>query len=334
MNMTPCRGLLAALGLLFAGTALAQTDLGGDWRGKLAVDATTSLPVQFTFSKKPDGSWSAVLNSLENENIKNVAASTVSWKDGALKVDVPALSGAYAGSLKDDHFEGQWSQTGSKPIPLALARPPKATKADLEMLTGSWTGQLNGPMKLNVVLEFKPDAKGNLTGTFSVPQQGAQSLPMMNLEVVPGELSFKIPQFGIEYKGAYATSAINGTFKQGPGNVPLNFTKGTVAERSYPLKLNAEQFSALYGNWKGKLGAVESTLHFTVGQANSFAAFMDVMGPKPMTVPVTEASATGKKLVLKVAPLQGEFSGEYSGKTLSGQWTQGGQSTPVTWTKQ
>ncbi len=125
MNVKTSLRWLLALGLLSAGSVLAQTELTGDWRGKLAVDATTSLPVQFTFAKKPDGSYSAVLNSLENENIKNVAASAVSWKDGALKVDVPALSGAYAGALKDDHFEGQWSQTGSKPIAPALARPPQ-----------------------------------------------------------------------------------------------------------------------------------------------------------------------------------------------------------------
>lgn len=334
MNIAMCRRLLLALGLLCAGSAFAQTELAGDWRGKLAVDATTSLPVQFTFAKKPDGSYSAVLNSLENENIKNVAASTVSWKDGALKVDVPALSGAYAGSLKDDHFEGQWSQTGSKPISLALSRPPKATKADLEMLTGSWSGQLPGPMKANVVFEFRPDPNGDLSGSFSVPQQGALQVPMVNLEVTPGTVSFKIPQFGVEYQGTYTVSAINGSLKQGAGNMPLNLAKGDLKEKSYPLKLNAEQFSALYGTWKGKVGPVDSVLHFTVGPANSFAAFIDVMGPKPMTVPVTDASATGKKLVLKVAGLQGEFSGELVGKTLSGQWTRGGQSTPVTWRKQ
>ncbi len=141
---------------------------------------------------------------------------------------------------------------------------------------------------------------------------------MMNLEVAPGELSFRIPQFGIEYKGTYTASAINGTFKQGPANVPLNFAKGDIKERSYPLKLNAEQFSALYGNWKGKVGAVESVLRFTVGPANSFAAFIDVIGAKPMTVPVTEASATGKKLVLKVASLGGEFSGRVLGQDARG----------------
>src|SRR6185295_14206739 len=96
------------LALLVASRAFAQADLEGDWRGKLAVDANTVVPVQFTFTKQTAGAYSAVLNSLENQFIKNVVASSVSWQGGALKVEVPALSGSYAGTLKGDHFEGQW----------------------------------------------------------------------------------------------------------------------------------------------------------------------------------------------------------------------------------
>jgi hypothetical protein len=323
---------LFAFGLLCTSAACAETDLAGDWRGKLAVGAT-SLPVQFTFTKKPDGSFSALLNSLENENIKNVPASAVSWKDGALKVDVPSLTGSYTGTFKDDHFEGQWGQAGSKPIPLALARVPKASRADLEMLSASWHGPLPAPAKGTAIFEFRPDAQGDLTGTFSVPEQG-MSFPMAELQIGPGEVSFKVPQIGSEYAGTYTGSAINGVLRQGGASLPINLTKGAAATRFYPLKLDAEQFGALYGDWKAKLGQFDCVLHFTVGPGNSFAAFLDVVAPKS-TVPVTDATGTGKKVVLKIASLQGEFTGELTGKTtLAGQWVQNGQSTPVTWTKQ
>lgn len=327
------RRVLFTLVLLCAGSAFADTDLAGDWRGKLSVDATTTLPVQFTFAKKPDGSYAVVLLSFESESIKNVAAGAVSWKDGALKVDVPALSGTYSGVLKGEHLEGQWNQAGSRPMPLTLSRPPKATKADLQMLSGVWRGQLSGLAKVNVVLEFRPNQVGDLTGTFSIPQQNALNVPMANLEIGPGTVSFKVLQFGLEYHGSYTATAITGTLKQGGGAIPVNLTKSDAAAKSYPLKLNAEQFSALYGDWKSRTGSAEAVLHVTVGPDNSFAAYIDVVAQKT-TVPVTEAIVTGKKLVLKIESLEAEFSGELNGKTLSGQWTQGGKSTPMTWTKQ
>jgi hypothetical protein len=329
------RGLLVS-GLLCASVALAQEELAGDWRGRLAVDANTSLPVQLMFTKKPDGSYSAVLNSLDNEFIKNVAASAVSWKDGALKVEVPALSGSYAGALKDDHFEGQWSQAGSKAIPLALSRPPQASKADLETLTGSWRGTLPGPMKATVVFEFKQDVKGPIAGTLSVPEQGALGIQLANLEIGPGTIAFKIPPIAGEYKATFSGTSMTGSFKQGgqpPNGLPLNLTKGDITTEQR-LGLGGDAFTVLYGNWKGKVGKLEAVLRFTLNGMQQ-VAFVDVPEQKAMSIPVTSASAAGKKVVFKVASLGGEFSGELAGKTtLTGQWIQGGKTTPVTWTKQ
>jgi hypothetical protein len=223
--------LFMALALLCAGTAFAQADLAGDWRGKLAVDASTTLPVQFVFTKKPDGSYTAVLNSLENAFIKNVAASSVSWKDGALKVEVPALSGSYVGTLDGDHFKGQWTQAGSQPISLALSRRPQASKVDMEALIGSWQGTLPGPLKRTVIFDLEQDAKGAITGRLLVPEEGASGIPLANVEVGSGEIAFKIPQIGGEYRGTFSGTAMTGKFRQGgvPQNgAPLDLTKTNV----------------------------------------------------------------------------------------------------------
>jgi hypothetical protein len=331
-----CLRLLFVLGLLGgAGAAFAQADLAGDWRGKLAVDANTVLPVQFLFTKKPDGSYAAVLNSLENSFIKNVAASSVSWKDGALKVEVPALSGSYSGTLKDERFEGQWSQTGSKPIALTLARPPKPTKAEVDALLGRWQGTLPGPAQAAVIFEFKQDSKGDVTGSLSVPTQGALGMPFANLEIGAGEVAFKIPQIGSEYRGAVSGSAMTGFFRQGSapqGGAPLDLTKSAIAT-SERLTLAGEAWNALYGDWRGKLGQFTAALHFTVNGLQQ-VGFLEVVEQKAM-LPITAVTVNGKKVVITVTTAQGEFSGELTGKTtLTGQWTQGGRSTPVTWTRQ
>ena len=237
--------------------------------------------------------------------------------------------------MKDDHFEGQWSQTGSKAIPLALTRPPQASKADLETLTGSWQGSMPGPAKATVVFEFKQDEKGGLTGALSVPQQGALGIQLANLEIGPGTIFFKIPQIGGEYKATFSGTAMTGAFKQGgqTNGVPLNLTKANIATEQR-LGIGGEAFTLLYGTWKGNVGRSETVLRFTLNGMQQ-VAFLDVIEHKAMNIPVTSATATGKKVVLKIAALGGEFSGELVGKTtLTGQWTQGGKTTPVTWTKQ
>ena len=326
--------LFLVAGLLGATAAFAETDLAGDWRGKLAVDANTSLPVQFMFTRKPDGSYAAVLNSLDNSFIKNVAASSVSWKDGTLKVEVPVLSGSYAGTLKGDHFEGEWNQVGSKAIPLALGRLPPASRADLDALTGSWQGTLPGPAKPTIVFEFKQDAKGSLTGGLSVPEQGALGVPLANLEVGPGTIAFKIPQIGGEYKATFSGASMTGSFKQGgqpQTGVPLNLTKTNIATEQRGI--GGDAFTLLYGNWKGRVSKFDVVLHFTVNGMQQ-VAFLDVPQQNAMDIPVTSATVTGKRVVLEVAALGVEFSGDLAGKTLTGQWVQKGETTPVTWTKQ
>src|SRR5262245_55784438 len=113
--------ILAVLLIACVGSVImaAEQELAGTWQGKLQVDLKTPLTIQFTFAKKPDGSYSAVLNSPDNGGIKNVAANAVTFKDGALKVDVASLSGSYAGTLKGSSIEGQWTQAGSA-LPLVL----------------------------------------------------------------------------------------------------------------------------------------------------------------------------------------------------------------------
>jgi hypothetical protein len=127
---------------------------------------------------------------------------------------------------------------------------------------------------------------------------------------------------------------MTGSFKQGgqPQNgTPLNLAKTGIATEQR-LGLGGDAFTVLYGTWKGKVGKFETVLRFTLNGMQQ-VAFLDVIEQKA-TVPVTSASATGKKVVLKVAALGGEFSGDLTGKTLTGQWVQGGQTFPVTWTKQ
>ncbi len=135
---------LLVTGLSFAQSVSAQ-ELAGVWQGKLQVDPKTALTIQFTFAKKPDGSYSAVLNSPDNSALKDVPADSVSWKGGALSLKVAALSGAFDGTMQGGTLAGQWQQPGGKlPLVLSPYQKPVLSKAAVDTLTGTWSGPADG----------------------------------------------------------------------------------------------------------------------------------------------------------------------------------------------
>ncbi|MEJ0009016.1 MAG: hypothetical protein WDM77_22280 [Steroidobacteraceae bacterium] len=90
------------------------------------------MVIQFTFAKKADGSYSAVLNSPDNSAISNMAADSVAWKGGALSVKVAAVSGGFDGSLKGGSIAGQWKQPGGAlPLVLSPYQKPACRRAAL-----------------------------------------------------------------------------------------------------------------------------------------------------------------------------------------------------------
>lgn len=344
--------ILGLLLVLATGQAFAQAqqELAGTWQGKLAVDPQTSLTIQFVFTKKPDGTYSAVLNSPDNGAIKNVAASAVTWNAGALKLDVPSLSGSYAGTLKDGKFDGKWTQQGSA-LPLALSpyKKPVMAKAAMETLTGAWNGPLqipNGGPKLTFVFRFKPNAKGEMEGTFSLPEQGAVDIPMSDIEFADNKLFLRVAAGpGAEFNGTYSAGSLSGFWRAGPQPPPgfaVSLKKGEAPVAT--LKLSTEAFASLAGKWAGKLDAPTPdgktvtqnvVLRIETNTVGQYVGFLDVENPvqkQKASLPVSEASVAAGKVVLKIGP--GEYKGDLAGKTLKGDLTLGPRALPLVLTKQ
>jgi len=337
--------ILAVLALACGAALAAQQELTGTWQGKLQVDPKTALTIQFTFTKQPDGSYSAVLNSPDNPAMKNVAANAVSFGDGSLKIAVTALSGSYAGTLKGSSFEGQWTQPGSVlPLVLSPYQKPVLSKAAIKTLNGAWNGQLKGPAgSLTMVTRFKVDDKGELVGALAVPEQGGQEIAMSDIEFADNKLSFKVPQAHGEFVATYADGAFNGAWKQfnqPPDGVPVVLKRGDVGLPVYPLKLSNADFAKLNGYWAGTLqpkgpdgkpattpdGKVVSlpiVLRILADSEARYVGFIDSPSQGAKGIPVTEASLAGAKLDVKVASLLADYQADLSGSTLTGQWTQG-----------
>jgi hypothetical protein len=297
--------------------------------------------VQFTFTKGTNGAYTAVLNSPDNPALKNTAVSGVSWDGTNLKMQVPSLSGSFAGALKGGSIGGQWTQPGST-LPLALApyQKPVLTAAAAKSITGNWNGVITVAQGVtqNVNIEFKPAADGGIEGVFGLPDQGAK-LPFKDVLFENGEVSMKISQGQavLDYKGKLAGDAITGKLKvpspAAPADgLPLNLKRGEYKPASAALKLSAESFAALKGKWTGQLEltnpqtqakqTINLVLRFESNAKNEYVAFVDSPNQNANGIVVSDVTLADGKLSLKVAAIGGEYTGTLAGKTLTGEWAQ------------
>ena len=333
-----------------AAHAAQPTELTGAWQGKLAVDAKTSLTIQFTFAKDAKGAVTAVLDSPDNGAIKNVAASGVSWDGSSLKLQVPSLSGSYAGSLKDGKLNGQWTQPGGTlPLVLSPYQKPVLTKQAIAQLNGGWFGTIAlAGSNTTVQFTFKTDDKGALQGTFAIPDQGLVDVPVEGIEFTSGELSLRVPRINAQYKGKLANNQFAGKLQVPSPAIPaegvdLALKRGEYAPPTHALKLSSADFAALGGKWQGKLEIDAPTgqhvsltivLRFATNANGQFIGFLDSPDQKAKDIPITEAGITNGKVVVKIEAVRGDFQGTLSGNTMTGTWTQLTNSTPLTLTRQ
>jgi hypothetical protein len=335
-----------------AANAGAAPDLAGVWQGKLAVDASTSLTVQFTFSKGSNGAYTAVLNSPDNPALKDTAVSGVTWDGTNLKLQVPSLSGSFAGALKGGSIGGEWTQPGGK-LPLALApyAKPVMSAANAKALTGNWSGVLTvqAGITQNINIEFK-QVGSSIEGVFSLPDQGAK-LPFKDVVFENGEVSMKIPQGQVvlDYKGKLAGDTLNGKIKVPnpalpPDGLALNLKRGEYKAATVALKLNAESFALLKGKWQGQLEVpnpqggpkqlLDLVLRFETNARGEYLGFVDSPAQKAMGIVISEATLVEGKLAIKLPAVRGEYNATLVGKTMTGEWSQGGGKLPLTMTRQ
>jgi len=350
-------GLAALFMALFLGgvasgqQAAPSQDLAGIWQGKLQVDPKTTMTIQFSFAKKPDGSYSAVLNSPDNPSIKDVPADPVTWKAGALNLQVASLSGSFAGTLNGGSINGQWKQPGSA-LPLVLSRYQKPTisKADINLLLGSWNGRLGiTQQEITFLMDFKLDDKGELQGNLKLAEQPFPIPPFSDIRFADNKLVARIQMSPIvpgEFTATYANGTLTGVWRAGnplapPAGVPLVLKKGVYVAQVHALKLTSEAFAKLAGTWNGTLQAngpqgpvsLPVVLRFETNKNADMVGFMDSPNQKAIGLAISEASLADGKLAIKVPAVGGAYNATVNGNSMTGQWTQGPGSLPLTLTR-
>jgi hypothetical protein len=318
------------LSLALVATAGAQTDLAGKWQGRLDVAPGKSLVIQFVITAKTGGGYTAVVTSPDDGAIKNVPAKTVEFADGKLKIDVPALSGGYAGALRNGAFEGEWSQEGSKlPLTLRPFQAPTLTKADIDTLRGEWVGKLTGPGgTVTIVLRFSAGAGGALQSSFDVPEQGVKDWEATNAALDDGSFALELPKAQAKIAGTLKGEQIDAQWNQLGMSFPITFKKGKYVPVVSYLDLTAPAFEQLKGRWNGTLNGLAVVLRFETDAQGRKLGYFDSTQQNLLNLPVSKAALVGTKLTVELG-FGGKFAGELGGGKLSGEWNQPGLPKPL-----
>lgn len=312
--------------------AAAQTNLAGKWQGRLELAPGKTLTVQFVFAATPDGGYSAIVTSPDSDAIKNVAAKSVTYADGKLAVDVPALSGGYSGTLRNGVFEGEWSQEGAKmPLSLKPFETRALTKADINMLRGEWSGKLNVPgagIELTIVLRFTPGADGALAAALDVPEQGVKDWAGKDVKLDDGHFSVDLPKPMAKVAGELKGNQIVGQWIQLGNSVPLTLTKGKYVAAANYLNFPAAAREQLKGRWSGTLNGLAVVVRFETDAQGRTLGYFDSTQQQLLNIPINQAEFTGTKLTFGMA-VGAKYTGELAADKLTGEWAQPGLPQPL-----
>jgi hypothetical protein len=318
--------LFAAL----AGPAAAQTSLAGKWQGRLEVAPGKTLTIQFVFAAVPGGGYSAVVTSPDDGAIKNVSATKVTFADNKLAMDVPTLSGGYAGTLRNGVLEGEWSQAGAK-LPLALKpyETPTLKKADIDVLRGEWFGKLTGGGgTVTIVLHMSTAADGAMQAAVDVPEQGAKDIPGKDVILDDGQFSVEIPKAQAKIKGLLKGDQIVGEWNQLGNSIPLTLKKGRYVVPVSYLNLPAAGYEQLKGRWTGTLNGLAVVVRFEKDGQGRMLGFFDSTQQQILNIPITTAEFAGTKLNFTLG-YGAKFAAELAGDKLTGEWAQPGLPKPL-----
>lgn len=322
---------------LFSFGSYAQTPLEGKWEGKLEVAPNQSLIVHFTFTANADGTYSTVMNSPDEGAIKNLAADSTSFDGALLELEVTALAGSYKGTLKQGIIEGEWNQPGGA-IKLNLAPYEEVTfsQETIDFLKGQWSGKLVIPAggEFNLVLHFEINDTGKFVGFVQNADAGDNKTPMANLAYENGNLSFRVPQAGAEYKGKLEGDGFVGKLNQGGNDMTLNVKRGGYKAPVVELALTEDDMKVLQGSWKGKLGPLTLVFRFEKNADGLIVGFVDSPDQGAMGLRMSEASLVDGTVKFGLSMPPASYTGKLSDNSIEGNWTQNGQSNPITVAKQ
>ena len=208
---------------------------------------------------------------------------------------------------------------------------------------GHWTGKLEGPNNQTITMEldFDKAAKGWI-GSLSIPEQKLAGLSLESVDFQGGKLNFVLMKAGDKSPGFTGKlsadgNSITGEMSQGGGvTLPLTLKRNGEAKVELPKSSPAVP-KELTGKWEGTLEAGMSlrlVLNIENNETGAIATLVSVDqgGAK---IPVANIEHKDGKLTLKVTMVNGGYEGKLNkeGTTLTGDWSQNGNTLPLVFSR-
>jgi pimeloyl-ACP methyl ester carboxylesterase len=208
-----------------------------------------------------------------------------------------------------------------------------AGAASAQNLAGDWQGTLKpAGAELRLVLHITKADDGSWKGMLDSVDQGANGIPVTSISLKESKLKFTVESVNGSYEGTVNADAteISGTWTQGQ-SLPLDFKKTTTPTKTEHAPAKA---SDIDGAWMGTLDAGTAKLrivfHIT-NTADGLTATMDSLDQDMKGLPVTKVTRDGSSLKLELKQLPGVFEGtiDKDRQSVSGTWSQSGNSLPL-----
>ena len=228
--------VLFAAALLVASPAAAQTPTAsGHWTGVLDTPAQP-LDVEVDLKPGTPPAWVGTI-SIPQQNLKGFPLSSITVDGTSVSFVMASVPGTptFKGTLSADGatLSGDFAQGGGS-IPFKMTRkgdavitPPAKSTAITKELEGTWSGALEvGGQTLRLTLKLANGADAATGSIISVDQGGAE-IPITTITQAESHLTLELPMIGGKYAGDLKDGKLVGTWSQGPGSAPLEFTRAT-----------------------------------------------------------------------------------------------------------
>jgi hypothetical protein len=189
---------------------------------------------------------------------------------------------------------------------------------------------------MKIEIDLMKDAAGAWAGAIAIPSQHVKSLPLSSIKVDHAAVTFAMKGIPGDplFSGKLAEDGktIAGDYTQGSGSMPFKLTR-TGEGKIQPAPKSTAIAKELEGTWQGSLEAGGQTLRLVVKLSNGpngASGSMVSLDQGNAEFPISAITQEKSHLKLDVPAVSGGYEGDWSGDAITGQWSQGGGSMPLT----
>ena len=204
---------------------------------------------------------------------------------------------------------------------------------------GLWEGTVKTPNgDLGFLFNLHLDGD-RWNAEIDVPAEGVSGLPLDKVKVDGSAISFSISAPGDpQYAGKLSDDGktISGNFSQGGSALPLDLKWKSEPRAVSKTPVNSGEVQVLEGVWEGAMDINGTPLHLRLNFARnadgSIAGTVDSPDQKVTGLRIDSISRTADSVKVEVKTIGGSYQGTLNkdASTLTGTWTQMGNSLPLT----